>query len=153
MENLAEQLRSAQDRFVHFTQQYLKIELNGSWESLTLSKRRSLVIHAFLCLGAALLSGCGGSSSNQPPPPPAQDFAIAISPSSLTQQAGCNVDIHRIDYGTKWFHRLGICLAVRPACRQHHLSRIGLRRCGRSQSNRDALCALIGHRRHLYHNG
>lgn len=53
-----------------------------------LSKRRSLVIHAFLCLGAALLSGCGGSSSYQPPPQPAQDFAIAISPSSLTQQAG-----------------------------------------------------------------
>jgi hypothetical protein len=34
MESLAEQLRSARDSFVHFTQKYLKIELNGSWESL-----------------------------------------------------------------------------------------------------------------------
>ena len=52
------------------------------------SKRRSPVIHAFLCLGAALLCGCAGGSSYQAPPPPAQDFAITVSPSSLTQQAG-----------------------------------------------------------------
>jgi len=44
------------------------------------------VLLAFVCLGAALLSSCG--NSYQPPPPPAQDFAIAISPSSVTQQAG-----------------------------------------------------------------
>ena len=39
-----------------------------------------------VCLGAALLIGCGGSS--QPAPPPAQDFTIAISPTSVTQPAG-----------------------------------------------------------------
>lgn len=53
-----------------------------------LSNRRSLVVHAFLCLGATLLCGCGGGSSYQAPPPPALDFAITVSPTSLTQQAG-----------------------------------------------------------------
>ncbi len=48
--------------------------------------RRSPVLLAFVCLGAALLSSCG--NSYQPTPPPAQGFAIAISPSSVTQQAG-----------------------------------------------------------------
>jgi hypothetical protein len=53
---------------------------------LSSSKCHASLIHAFLALGAALLSGCG--SSSQPPSPPAQDFTIAISPTSLTQQAG-----------------------------------------------------------------
>ena len=41
---------------------------------------------SFLCLGAALLTGCG--SSNRSAQPATQDFAITVSPSSLTQQAG-----------------------------------------------------------------
>jgi len=41
---------------------------------------------SFLCLGAALLTGCG--SSNQSAQSATQDFAIAVSPSSVTQQAG-----------------------------------------------------------------
>ena len=53
---------------------------------LSSSKCHASLIHAFLALGAPLLSGCG--SSSQPPSPPAQDFTIAISPTSLTQQAG-----------------------------------------------------------------
>src|SRR6266481_6497732 len=53
---------------------------------LSSSKCQASLVHAFLALGAALLSGCG--SSSQPPLPPAQDFTITVSPSSLTQQAG-----------------------------------------------------------------
>ena len=53
---------------------------------LSSSKCHASLIHAFLALGAPLLSGCG--SSSQPPSPPAQDFTIAVSPTSLTQQAG-----------------------------------------------------------------
>src|SRR5712672_4811450 len=41
---------------------------------------------SFLCLGTALLTGCG--SSNQSAQSATQDFAIAVSPSSVTQQAG-----------------------------------------------------------------
>jgi hypothetical protein len=53
-----------------------------------LMPHRFLVIHALLYVGTALLCGCGAGSSYQPPPPSAQDFAITVSPSSLTQQAG-----------------------------------------------------------------
>src|SRR6266403_4402850 len=53
---------------------------------LSSSKCHASLIHAFLALGAALLTGCG--SSNQSAQPAAQDFTIAVSPTSLTQQAG-----------------------------------------------------------------
>ena len=59
-------------------------DTSGPWSPF--SEHRLPVLLGFVCLGAALLTSC--SSSYQPPPPPAQDFAIAISPASVTQQAG-----------------------------------------------------------------
>src|SRR5260370_26875151 len=62
----------------------LSLVISSGWSPL--SECRPPVLLTFICVGAALLTSCGGSY--QPPPPPAQDFAIAISPSSVTQQAG-----------------------------------------------------------------
>ncbi len=58
--------------------------ISSRWSQL--SARRSGLVLVFVCLFAAMLTNCGGGSNQAPPP--AKDFAITISPSSITQQAG-----------------------------------------------------------------